>query len=355
LYGRGGADDGYAVFGSIAAIQALREQGIAHARCLILIEASEESGSPDLEHHIDALGARLGTPSLVVCLDAECGSYDQLWCTTSLRGNIVGTLRIEVLREGVHSGAASGIVASSFRIARQLLARIEDENTGDLLVDALHATVPRERLQQARAAAQVLGDTVYSKFPFVRGMQPVSDDTHELLINNTWRASLSVTGADGLPSLDNAGNVLRPATRLKLSFRLPPTTDPVRAAESVRAQLERDPPYGAQVTFAIESAMGGWNAPAVEPWLERSMRDASRAAFGGDAMYMGTGGSIPFMGMLGEKFPATQFLVTGVLGPQSNAHGPNEFLHIATGKKVTACVAMVLHDHARRRSIEAAA
>ncbi len=128
----------------------------------------------------------------------------------------------------------------------------------------------------------------------------------------------------------HAGNTLRPQTTLVLSFRLPPTMDPKKAASALHETLLRDPPYGARVTVDMDSAMGGWNAPTVAPWLEASMHAASRAFFGRDAMYMGTGGSIPFMGMLGEKFPGTQFLVTGVLGPQSNAHGPNEFLHIAT-------------------------
>jgi acetylornithine deacetylase/succinyl-diaminopimelate desuccinylase-like protein len=355
LYGRGGADDGYAVFGSLTAIRALRVQGIAHTRCVILIEASEESGSIDLPAHIDALGDRLGSPSLVVCLDAECGNYDQLWCTTSLRGNLIGTLRVDVLREGVHSGAASGIVASSVRVLRALLARVEDANTGDLLLEELEVAVPPQRQAQARAAAAALGDTVFRKLPFAGTTRPVTDDVFELLVNNTWRPTLSVTGADGLPGVGSAGNVLRPYTALKLSFRLPPTLDPQPAARVLTRALTEDPPYGATVSFRVESAMGGWNAPPVAPWLEQSMQQASREIFGKDAMYMGTGGSIPFMGMLGERFPATQFLVTGVLGPQSNAHGPNEFLHIATGKRLTACVARVLADHARHLTQRAAA
>ena len=348
LYGRGGADDGYALFASLTAIRALREQGVPHARCVVLIEASEESGSPDLAHHIDALGSRLGQPSLVVCLDAECGNYEQLWCTTSLRGNLIGALRVEVLSEGVHSGTASGIVPSSFRILRELLDRVEDATSGAVLVEELNAPVPPDRLAQARAAAAVLGDSVYSKFPFPPGMRPVSNDPFELLLNNNWRSTLSITGADGLPAFRSAGNVLRPQTTLKLSFRLPPTLAPATAAAAIKRTLESDPPYGARVSFNVESAMGGWNAPAVSPWLEQSMQAASREFFGRDAMYMGTGGSIPFMGMLGERFPGTQFLVTGLLGPQSNAHGPNEFLHIATGRRLTACVSRVLADHARR-------
>jgi acetylornithine deacetylase/succinyl-diaminopimelate desuccinylase-like protein len=345
LYGRGGADDGYAVFGSLTAIRALREQGVPHARCVIVIEACEESGSYDLPHYIDALADRIGTPSLVVCLDAECGNYDQFWCTTSLRGNLVGQLQVEVLEEGVHSGGGSGIVPSSFRVARALLSRLEDEQTGAIRLPGLQADIPAARVEQARAAARVLGDSVSDKFAWAGGTRPVSDDPVELLLNNTWRPTLCVTGAAGLPDLGSAGNVLRPATTLKLSFRLPPTLDAEQASRLIADRLETDPPCGARVRFTPESAMGGWEAPAVAPWLERSMQRASEQFFGAPAMYMGTGGSIPFMGMLGERFPGVQFLVTGVLGPKSNAHGPNEFLHIATGKRITACVAQVLADH----------
>jgi acetylornithine deacetylase/succinyl-diaminopimelate desuccinylase-like protein len=349
LYGRGGADDGYALFASLTAIRALREQGVAHARCVVLIEASEESGSPDLAHHIEALGPRLGHPTLVVCLDAECGNYDQLWCTTSLRGNLIGSLRVDVLAEGVHSGTASGVVPSSFRILRELLARVEDATSGAILVEELNAPIPPDRLAQAKGAAAVLGESVYAKFPLIPGMRPVSNDPFELLLNNNWRPTLSVTGADGLPAFRSAGNVLRPQTTLKLSFRLPPTLAPATAAAAIQRTLERDPPYGARVSFTVESAMGGWNAPMLATWLEQSMQAASQAHFGREAMFMGTGGSIPFMGMLGERFPGTQFLVTGVLGPQSNAHGPNEFLHIECARRLTGCVSRVLADHAARQ------
>jgi len=348
LYGRGGADDGYAVFGSLLALHALAQQNIPHARCVILIEASEESGSPDLPAYIEALAPRIGEPSLVVCLDAECGNYDRFWITSSLRGNLLGTLRVDVLKEGVHSGMASGIVASSFRIARALLARVEDANTGEILLRELHAHIPQARIDQAKAAAQTLGAEVHGKFPFVEGVQPTSRDPQQLLLESTWRPSLSVTGAAGLPSLENAGNVLRPFTALKLSFRLPPGVDAEKAAQAVKQTLERDPPYGAKVSFEVGSAMSGWDAPALEPWLEKSVQSASRHFFGKDAMYMGVGGTIPFMGMLAERFPRTQFLVTGVLGPHSNAHGPNEFLDIETGKRVTACVAEVIAAHAQR-------
>jgi len=345
LYGRGGADDGYAIFGSLAAVQALQAQGAPHARCVILIEACEESGSYDLPAYVDHLADRIGQPSLVVCLDSGCGNYEQLWCTTSLRGMAGGNLTVKVLEEGVHSGDASGIVPSSFRLLRQLLSRIEDEDTGRILLEGLHADVPAERATQAARVAEVLGTAVYDKFPLLDGMQPMETDLSELVLNRTWRPALSITGMDGVPSLASAGNVLRPFTAVKLSMRLPPTVDGKRAGEQLKEALLRDPPNGAEVTVELEKASSGWNAPALAPWLSRAIDSASLEFFGEPAMYMGEGGSIPFMGMLGEKFPHAQFMITGVLGPHSNAHGPNEFLHIPMGKKVTASVARVVAEH----------
>jgi acetylornithine deacetylase/succinyl-diaminopimelate desuccinylase-like protein len=349
LYGRGGADDGYAAFSSLAAIVALKEQRVPLPRCVILIEASEESGSIHLPAHLRALGEKLGEPSLVVCLDAEAGNYDQVWCTTSLRGNLVGELRVRMLTEGVHSGMGTGIAATPFRVAQQLLARLENPVNGDILIEDLQVAVPPDRHAQITAAAKVLGDAVARKVPFAPGVQPLSNDPTELLINTTWRATLAVTGADGLPPTQNAGNVLLPEVTLKLSLRLPPTTDPEVAAKAVKSVLERDPPYGAQVTFKAGAGSPGWNAPAFAPWLEESISAASRKVFGKAAVSVGSGGTIPFMGMLGEQFPQTQFFITGVLGPQSNAHGPNEFLHIEYAQKLTACVALVVADHAARK------
>jgi len=350
LYGRGGADDGYATFGSLTAIRALQEQGIPHAHCVVLIEGCEESGSFDLPYYFDLLGERLGSPDLVVCLDAECGNYDQLWCTTSLRGNLTGTLRADVLTEGVHSGSAGGIVPSSFRVLRKLLSRIEDEDSGHLVPDALYVDIPKQRTEQARLAAETLDTSVYQKYPWAVAEPSPSESPYDLLLNNTWRPVLTVTGAEGLPELVNAGNVQLPYATLKLSFRLPPTCDADEAAIVVKDILEADTPPLSNVSFSADSTMAGWNAPPVADWLEASMHKASEAFFGKPSMYMGTGGTIPFMGMLGETFPDAQFLVTGLLGPSSNAHGPNEFLHIETGKRLTSCVAQVLEDHYTHKS-----
>src|ERR1700727_850907 len=347
LFGRGGADDGYAVFSSLTAIAALKAQNTPIARCVLLIEASEESGSIDLPAHLEALGDAIGDPSLVICLDAECGDYERVWCTTSLRGNLTGRLHVRVLTEGVHSGMATGIAATPFRIVEQLLARIENPATGELLLEELRVDLPPDRRSQIAATARVLGSTVAGKLPWAQDVCAMSNDPAELLANSTWRATLAVTGADGLPPVSSAGNVLLPELAFKLSLRLPPTCDAARAAEALRAALERDPPYRAQVRFETDPATGGWNAPAFAPWLEESIARASQAVYGREAMHAGCGGTIPFMGMLGRQFPRTQFFITGVLGPHSNAHGPNEFLDVEYTKKLTASVAVVLAEHGR--------
>ncbi len=352
LYGRGGADDGYAIYASITAIEALDRQGIARPRCVGLIETCEESGSFDLPAYLDLLRPRLGEVALVVCLDSGAGNYDQLWLTTSLRGNVTGTLKVEILTEGIHSGDSSGLVPSSFRILRQVLDRLEDAKTGELLPASFHCEMPADRLAQARATAEILGDEVWKRFPWACGADgtpalPTTTDPTQALINRTWKPTLSVTGAEGFPELKNAGNVLRPYTAFKLSLRLPPLVDGNRAAGELKALLEDNAPYNAKVTFHADGRVGaqgasGWNAPTLAPWMEQALHAASSTHFGAPCGFIGQGGTIPLMGMLQQGFPKAQMMVCGVLGPKSNAHGPNEFLHVPYGKKLTAAVAQVM-------------
>jgi acetylornithine deacetylase/succinyl-diaminopimelate desuccinylase-like protein len=345
LYGRGGADDGYSAFAALLSIEAAQAQGRSHARCVVLIEASEESGSPDLPAYLDAYAARIGSPSLVICLDSGCIDDQRVWVTTSLRGMCHGTLRVDILREGVHSGDASGVVPSSFRIARRLLDRIEDSSTGEILLPELHVEIPADR--RAEAVATAAEFPIGGHFPFVDGAGPMVDDDVEQLLARTWRPALSVIGVDGFPPPDRAGNVLRPSTTLLLSIRLPPTCDHARALAALERALTTDPPYGARVTFAGSSAPG-WNAPTFAPWLAAALDDASTTAFGRPSRAYGEGGSIPFMGMLGTMFPAAQFVITGVLGPGSNAHGPNEFLDVDVARKLTVTLTELLRAHAVR-------
>lgn len=348
LYGRGGADDGYSAYASLVAIEAAQRAGWSHARLVVLIEASEESGSPDLPAYLDHLADRIGSPSLVICLDSGCLDEDRLWVTTSLRGLVSGTLRVDVLTEGVHSGEASGIVPSSFRIVRSLLDRIEDASTGRLLLDELHVEIPADRRREAEETSGEFPTPLASHYPFVDQMRPAVDDPVEQILAHTWRPTLSYVGIDGVPSVARGGNVLRPYTAVSLSFRLPPTCDPDGALDAVTRALESDPPYGARVSFSGVQGAPGWNAPTFDAWLSDALERASLAAFGRSWRAFGEGGTIPFMGMLGEKFPRAQFVITGVLGPGSNAHGPNEFLHVPTGKRVTIAMAHILRDHALR-------
>ncbi len=348
LYGRGGADDGYAIFASLLALSALKEQGVAHARIVGLIETCEESGSYDLPYYLDALKARIGDVDLVIGLDSGCGNYEQLWVTTSLRGMVAGTLTVEVLEEGVHSGDASGVVPSSFRVARLLLDRIEEAETGRILPEEFYCEIPAEREEQASLAGSTLGETVLTRFPFAGETEPMTNDHGQAVLNRTWRPFMAVVGADGLPAIGDAGNVLRPRTALKISLRLPPLVNGQRAMEDLKRILEADPPGKAKVVFEPDQAATGWHAPPTASWLKEAVDAASSRFYGKPAMMMGEGGTIPFMAMLGDSFPDAQFLITGVLGPMSNAHGPNEFLHIAYAKKLTACVAQVIARHAVR-------
>jgi acetylornithine deacetylase/succinyl-diaminopimelate desuccinylase-like protein len=345
LYGRGGADDGYALFASYAALHALQRRGTPHARTVILIEFCEESGSGDLAAYFEHFSEVIGTPDLVVALDSGAGNYDQLWSTTSLRGMASGVLRVDVLTEGVHSGDASGIVPDSFRVARRLLDRIEDAETGAVTIPACHVDVPAARVEQAGRAADFLGDAVWKRFPWAGGTRPLTTDRTEAILNRTWRPTITVTGADGLPASGSAGNVLRTHTALKLSVRLPPTCDSGPALKAIAAALEGDAPHGAKVTFQRADTANGWEAPALAPWLADALDVVSERWYGKPAVHMGEGGTIPFMGMLTDAFPDAQFVITGVLGPNSNAHGPNEFLHVPYAKKLTGCVADLLALH----------
>ncbi len=338
LYGRGGADDGYAIFSIVATLRQLQAEGVPCPRLLTLIECSEESGSPDLSAYLEDLADRVGTPGLIVCLDAECGNYEQLWYTTSLRGNLIAELNTQTLTEGVHSGTAGGIVPSSFQILRNLLDRIEDSRNGRIRLEALHVTIPSDREAEIRQAARTLKNLVWERFPFAGSTRPRSEDPEEALLENTWAPTLEITGAEGLPPARIGGNVLRPHTTLKLSFRLPPTLEVSKAVSALEAVLAAPAPFQVPVQLKVISALPGWNAPVTAPWLKRALDATSRRHFGQPALAMGTGGSIPFMKMLADRYPEAQYFVTGVLGPESNAHGPNEFLHLSTAIRLTACL-----------------
>lgn len=334
LYGRGTADDGYAVFAALTALECLAAEGVPRPRVVVLIEASEESGSTDLEAHLDDLSPRIGRPDLVVCLDSGCLTYDRLWLTSSLRGNLVLSVTVQVLTAGVHSGSAGGVVPTSFRLLRLLLDRIEDPATGAVALPELRAEPTR-----AGDGHDDVPWTAASVYPVVPGLVLAGDSDRQRLAARAWTPALTVIGMDGIPSVRDGGNVLRPSTTAKLSIRLPPTVDARAAAQAVEATLTADPPDGALVTVHTEAPATGWVAPALDPWVEEAMGRASVAAYGRPPASQGEGGTIPFLAMLGDRFPGVPLVATGVLGPGSNAHGPDESLHLPMAEAVTMAVA----------------
>lgn len=345
LYGRGGVDDGYAAFTPVCAIKALQEQGVPHARCVMMLEATEECGSPDFDSYLELIQPRIGNPDLLICIDAGGDNNQQVWCTTSLRGSVAGNLKVEVLKQALHSGSYSGVVPSSFRVARQLLSRLEDENTGEILLKDFYVDIPEERLKQTQELAEILGDKFYQEIPFAEGTQPMTKDITELLLNKTWRPTLSVIGAEGLPLPQNAGNALRPFTSLQISVRIPPNTDPQKLEQKLKETFETNVPYNAKVSFTPGKNFYGWNAPATASWLSSALTEASLIYFGNNPAYIGEGGSIGVIQMLGEKYPETQFIISGVSTSDTGAHGPNEYLPIPAAKKFTCCVAEILAKH----------
>lgn len=346
LYGRGGADDGYAVFSALCAIKSIKEKNLPCPRIVLIIEFSEESGSPDLIPHCEKFADVIGSPDLIVCLDAGGANYDQMWVNTSLRGLLTGILSVQVLEEGAHSGGASGIIPSSFRIATQLVSRVENPETGEIVSPELQVKIPEHRVREAKDLSKTIGDTIFNKYTLMPNMKPMSHDNAELILNSTWRPTLSYIGVEGIPSLKDGGNVLRPKTALKLSFRLPPTLSAKKAKEFLEKALSQNPPCGAKVKFTVEDFADGWNASELSHKMQNIVHESCKKIYGKPPLFMGLGGSIPFMGFLGEKFPKAEFVITGVLGPSSNAHGPNEFLHIPFAKKLTACVAQIIEKFA---------
>ena len=344
LYGRGSADDGYSVFSGLCAIKALKTQNILHNKVVMLIESGEESGSPDLSYYIKKYSNRLGNVDLVICLDSGCGDYERLWVTNSLRGTVVGNLEVKVLKQGIHSGN-SGIAASSFRILRNILDRIEDSETGEVKIKGLTPKIPDKTMEMIQKSVGILGKNIYDAVPFVDEAKPVVDSPLDLLINSTWKPALSYIGIDGIPSFKQAGSVLRPSTSICLSLRLPPGIDPDKTLLLLKKTLEENPPYNAEITFTPIGGANGWVMPQMTDKLFNAIDESSKIFFNNNACLMGEGGSIPFMNSLAEQFPKTQFIITGVLGPNSNAHGPNEFLHIPYVKKLTSALAYIIASH----------
>lgn len=346
VYGRGIADDGYSMFSALLAIEAMEARDIPHGRCVVLIEASEESGSSDLEAHLDAIAEHLGAVELMICLDSGALTYDRLWVTSSLRGLVNLEVTVQVLERGQHSGSASGVVPSSFRVLRQLLDRVEDSSNGHVLIDELWGEVPDEHVTAASSIADELGDIIASDLPMLAGVDMMGNSGADRILRRNWHPALSIIGIAGIPEPVDAGNVLRTHTSALLSMRLPPTVSSTIAAGRLHDVLTTDVPSSAQVRTTVHSLADGWVAPPLAPWLSKALEDASMENFGHAPGLTGEGGSIPFLASLGRRYPNVQIVATGVLGPDSNAHGIDEMLDLVTAVHVTNSVITLLAAHA---------
>ncbi len=341
LYGRGVADDGYSFYSAVSIAKALESGGLSHPRIWGVFETCEESGSFDFSHWMQLLAPRLSNVALILVLDAGCIDYSGLYVTTNFRGILRATLKVSVLNHGVHSGVASGIVPDSFMIARNLLDRLEDSSSGKILDKAFYTTIPATRLEQLREKAKRITSFKHD-FPWINAPITLSKTIEENLIAQTWLPQLTIIGAQGLPDINKAGNVLRASTSLKLSLRLPPMIDSQAAESALKRILLDDPPFGASVELSDVSSSEGWNAPEEAEWLSREINDASLDIFGKPAVYSGEGGTLSICNVFQSTCPKAQFLLTGVLGPNSNAHGPDEALRLDYVEKLCCALSRII-------------
>lgn len=337
LYGRGAADDGYA---AITALLAIKACGADRPRCVVILETEEESGSPHFSAYLEEIKNRIGLPALIIVLDSNIPSYGRFWVTESMRGSLNFDLRVDVLGKGVHSGS-SGLVPDSFRVLRCLLARLEDSKTGRIRLAQLHSALP-PHLYRVFASLSQLDPAWLSAFPFCDSTVPLQPDTVELRLNQAWRPALTVTGVDGLPSSEKAGNVVRPYTAVRVAIRLPPDVNPVLAYKAVEKAVLAAVPSQAKVTISNCAVAEGWVNRTPSPKLQSAIKEAAQHCFGTEASASAAGGTIPVLSLLSATFPEAEFLVTGVLGPGSNAHCPYECLDIEYCVKLTAAIASIL-------------
>ena len=345
LYGRGASDDGYSTYTCVSAIKAIQSQKGKHGKIIITIEGGEESGSPDLVYYLKKLSDRIGTPDLMVCMDSGCKDYNTFWITTSLRGVCVLDLTVECLEESVHSGSGSGIAPDSFTIMRILLDRLQDSKTGKSLVP-IDVEIPSYRIEDAKKLGEYMKEKCVNDIVKLSpGVKPLSDDYSEIILNNTWRSTVVVTGMSYFPPAETAGNVLRAKTQCRISVRLPPIFNCKQSEVVLKEILEKDPPFNSKVTCKIMVSGNGWAAKDLCEPLKKSFNESSKKIFGKEFYNSGEGGSIPFIAELGELFPKCEMLVTGVLGPGSNAHCLNECLNIQFTKNITVALAHAINDY----------
>ena len=345
LYGRGGADDGYAPFSAMLAVKNLQQQGVMLPRIALVLETEEESGSENLLDLLEAAKEVIGTPDYCFCMDSGAFDYNQLWLTSSLRGVCIVSLEVEFAKGGYHSGEVGGIIPETFRVARALLNRVDNAETG-MVCDDLQVEIPQWARDEAVVMAGHSGAEMHTKYNYHEGCVPMNaDNLAEMYLNNTWRPNLSITGASGLPDVAIAGNVVRASTKLKLSMRLPPSAKPDEAEAKLTEILTTNVPHNAKVTVKGGHAGQGWCMKAMDPWLNAVVKKSGSDFFDGkDTGTYGMGGSIPFLAELGNMYPSTNIMALGLIGPKANAHAPNECINLTYAKKLTKALSHLIAE-----------
>lgn len=344
LYGRGSADDGYSFYLMGVCVAALKTLNHAHPRIIGIFETQEESGSKDLPYYLNLIHDRLGSVNAFFILDNSCSDYERLWTVSSLRGVIKGTLKVKVLSHGVHSGAYSGIVPDAYGIAQHLLSRVYDPLTSEVKIPSCLAKIPDTCQQQLQNVGNILGDQIWNRAPLLPGVSPISTQPDELLLQNTWKPALTITGISGIPVPENAGNIIHGDVALTLSMRVPPLIDLKQAVNDLNQLLTTDIPFGCEVSLTSISAEPGWASFHTDSKIQELLSKASECHFGKPLATTGQGGSIPIVNEFEKHLPNTALVVTGALGTDSNAHAPNEFLNMNYAKKLTAVIAQVICD-----------
>lgn len=219
-----------------------------------------------------------------------------------------------------------------------------DTSSNQQICEELRVEVPSHVREEAKFMANLSGDVIWKKYKTHEGMTAIShENLEELYLNNVWRASLSITGQEGLPDLSVAGNVVRPSTSVRLSCRLGPTQDPAKMTDIIEKKLTTDVPHGAKVTVRRGGFGTGWCRKEYQEWLDKALKDAGAEFYDGkEAATYGMGGSIPFLAELEKMYPTCQIVALGLIGPQTNAHAADEAMNLPYAKKLTCSVSHIL-------------
>jgi acetylornithine deacetylase/succinyl-diaminopimelate desuccinylase-like protein len=324
LYGRGAADDKAGIGVHLAALRAHGDQ--LPVGVTVFVEGEEEIGSPTLAAFLDAHGQRLRA-DVVVFADSVNWATDVPALTATLRGGGAVTVEVRTLDHGVHGGLYGGAVPDALTVLCRLLATLHDER-GDVAVPGL---IRGDAFQADLTEAQVRAEA-----GVLKGVQLIGTGS---LTQRLWAApAIAVTGIDA-PSVQAASNTLLPTARAKLSMRVAPGDDPVRACKALAAYLHAHAPWGAHVSVRPVGLAAPYVAPAGGRGYEAA-HSALSQAWGRPAVDIGVGGSLPFVTAYAGIFPDAEILITGVEDPDTRAHGSNESLHLATFEH--ACLAETL-------------